>query len=46
MAWARVISCDVPGGGRQVVGHIGCVRHKLGQSNHVGHIGDVWGWYA
>jgi hypothetical protein len=47
MAWARVIPCDVSGGGkRQGVVYIGCVVHKRGQSNYVEHIGGVWAWDA
>jgi hypothetical protein len=47
MAWARVISCDVAGGGGdQGLVYIGCVRHKWEQSNYVEHIGGVWAWYA
>jgi hypothetical protein len=42
MAWARVISCDVTGGGRQGAGRARCVGHKLGQSSYVEHIGGAW----
>jgi hypothetical protein len=42
MAWARVIYCDVAGGGRQVAGHTECIGHKLGQSSYVAHIMGAW----